>query len=222
MKPSPAAPLAPALAALALLAACSSEAKPVAPPASQPAPAVVAAPEAAPAAATAPLPSTESDPMYDIPLTTLDGKPTTLADYRGKTLLLVNVASKCGLTEQYAGLQSLHETYAARGFEVVGFPCNQFKGQEPGTPAEIQTFCSTTYGVTFPLMAKLEVNGKGRHPLYAKLTAVPDAQGAAGDVQWNFEKFLVHPGGKTIERFRPKTTPQDPSLVAAIERALPK
>jgi glutathione peroxidase len=198
-----------AWAALALLAACSAE----------PAPTTSSSPTPA-SEASAPAPQTDS--MYDIPLTTLDGKPTTLTPYREKALLVVNVASKCGLTPQYEGLQALRDAYGARGLEVVGFPCNQFKGQEPGTPAEIQSFCSTNYGVTFPLMAKLEVNGKGRHPLYAKLTAVPDAKGEAGDVQWNFEKFLVHPGARTIQRFRPMTAPDDPSLVAAIEAALPK
>lgn len=218
MHTSPASPRAPLLLALALCAACSADAVPVSAQPAQHA----AAPAAAPVEASATAPALESDPMYDIPIATLDGKPTSLAAYRGKALLVVNVASKCGLTPQYKGLQKLHDTYAARGFEVVGFPCNQFKGQEPGTPEEIQTFCSTNYGVTFPLMAKVEVNGKGRHALYGKLTAVPDAQGEAGDVQWNFEKFLVHPGGKKIERFRPKTTPEDPGLVSAIEAALPK
>jgi glutathione peroxidase len=217
MQPLPASSSAPAWAALALCAACSAEPAPTPPPARESAATPVAAHAEAPETA----PATETDPMYDIPIATLDGKPTDLSAYRGKALLVVNVASKCGLTPQYKGLQQLHDTYAARGFEVVGFPCNQFKGQEPGTPEEIQTFCSTNYGVTFPLMAKLEVNGKARHALYGKLTAVPDANGEAGDVQWNFEKFLVHPGGKKIQRFRPKTTPEDPTLVAAIEAALP-
>src|SRR4051794_33143536 len=129
--------------------------------------------------------------LFDIPLQTLDGAATSLGEHRGKALLLVNVASKCGLTPQYAGLEKLHETYADRGFEVLGFPCNQFAGQEPGTPEEIATFCSTSYGVTFPLFAKLEVNGPGRHPLYTELTRTPDTAGEAGDVSWNFEKFLV-------------------------------
>jgi glutathione peroxidase len=204
---------APAWAALALAAACTAEPAPTSRPAAQ---------TAAPLEAAAPVPESESEAMYDIPIATLDGKPTSLSAYRGKALLVVNVASKCGLTPQYKGLQELHDTYAARGFEVVGFPCNQFGGQEPGTPEQIATFCETNYKVTFPLMAKLEVNGKGRHSLYGKLTAVADAKGEAGDVQWNFEKFLVHPGGKQIERFRPKTTPNDPALVAAIEAALPK
>jgi glutathione peroxidase len=125
--------------------------------------------------------------LYDIPLRTLTGEPTTLGDLSGKTLLLVNVASKCGLTPQYTGLEQLQERYADRGFSVVGFPCNQFGGQEPGTAEEIQTFCSTTYGVTFPMMDKIDVNGDERHPLYQELTAVEDETGAAGDIQWNFE-----------------------------------
>jgi len=134
---------------------------------------------------------------------------------------VVNVASKCGLTPQYAGLERLHERYAGRGFAVVGFPCNQFGGQEPGTAAEIGEFCSTTYGVTFPMLEKVEVNGPGRHPVYTELTAVPDASGEAGDVQWNFEKFLVGPDGRVLARFRPQTTPEDPALIAAIEANLP-
>jgi glutathione peroxidase len=161
------------------------------------------------------------DSLYDIPLQTLDGRPTNLAEHKGKTLLLVNVASKCGLTPQYTGLERLHETYAARGFAVLGFPCNQFGAQEPGTPEEIQTFCSTTYGVTFPLFAKLDVNGPGRHPLYEQLTQAADATGEAGDIQWNFEKFLVTPDGTVAARFRPRTEPDDPALVEAVEAQLP-
>ena len=134
--------------------------------------------------------------------------------------LLVNVASKCGLTPQYEGLERLQETYGDRGFTVLGFPCNQFLGQEPGTAEEIAEFCSTTYGVSFPLFEKIEVNGDGRHPLYAELTEVADAEGAAGDIQWNFEKFLVSPDG-TIRRFRPGVEPEAPELVAAIEADLP-
>lgn len=157
---------------------------------------------------------------YDIPLRTLDGKPSTLADYRGKALLIVNVASKCGLTPQYAGLQALQDRYAPRGFTVLGFPCNQFGGQEPGTAEQIGEFCSTTYGVSFPMFEKLSVNGPERHPLYAELTAVPDAAGKAGDIEWNFEKFLVDRDGG-VRRFRPKTNPDDPALIAAVEAALP-
>ncbi len=159
--------------------------------------------------------------LYDIPLNTLTGEPASLEPYRGKALLLVNVASKCGLTPQYTGLEQLQETYETKGFSVLGFPCNQFMGQEPGTPEEIQQFCSTTYGVTFPLFEKLEVNGEHRHPLYEQLTEVADAAGEAGDVTWNFEKFLVSPAGEVVGRFRPQVEPADPTLVAAIEGELP-
>ena len=133
--------------------------------------------------------------LYDIPIHTLQGDDAELGDYAGKTLLLVNVASKCGLTPQYEGLERLQKTYADRGFSVIGFPCNQFLEQEPGTAEEIEQFCSTTYGVTFPLMEKIEVNGEGRHPIYAELTEKADAEGKAGDITWNFEKFLVSPKG---------------------------
>jgi glutathione peroxidase len=159
--------------------------------------------------------------VHDIPVNTLDGQPASLADLAGKTLLVVNVASKCGLTPQYAGLERLHERFAGRGFSVAGFPSNQFGGQEPGSAGEIQEFCSTTYGVTFPMFEKIEVNGPGRHPIYTQLTAVPDATGEAGDIQWNFEKFLVSPEGEVIARFRPGTEPEDAELVAAIEANLP-
>lgn len=157
---------------------------------------------------------------YDIPLRTLDGKPSSLDTYQGKALLIVNVASRCGLTPQYTGLQSLHERYSGRGFAVLGFPCNQFGAQEPGTPEQIGEFCSTNYGVTFPLFEKIAVNGPERHALYAELAQVADGSGKAGDIEWNFEKFLVSPQG-TVQRFRPKTKPEDPELVAAIEAALP-
>ena len=159
-------------------------------------------------------------PLLDVPVTTLDGRETTLAEHSGETLLIVNVASKCGFTKQYAGLEALHERYADRGFAVLGFPCNQFGGQEPGTAEEIQEFCSTTFGVTFPLYAKVEVNGPDRHPLYAELTETADADGAAGDVQWNFEKFLVSRDGSTVTRFRAKVTPEDAELVEALEKDL--
>jgi glutathione peroxidase len=159
--------------------------------------------------------------VSDIPVNTLAGEPSSLGELAGKTLLVVNVASKCGLTPQYAGLERLHERFAERGFAVVGFPCNQFGGQEPGTAEEIQDFCSATYGVSFPMFEKIEVNGPGRHPVYTELTAVPDAAGEAGDVQWNFEKFLVGPDGTVLGRFRPRTEPDDPDLVAAIEANLP-
>ena len=160
--------------------------------------------------------------LYDIPLKTLHGEPTTLAEHKGKALLLVNVASKCGLTPQYTGLERLHETYAERGFAVLGFPCNQFGAQEPGSAEEIETFCSTSYGVTFPLYEKLEVNGEDRHPLYDELTTVPDPEGKAGDVVWNFEKFLVSPEGEVVRRFRPLVEPEAPELVEAVEATLPE
>ncbi len=131
------------------------------------------------------------------------------------------MASKCGLTPQYEGLERLQETYGDRGFSVLGFPCNQFLGQEPGSAEEIQEFCSTTYGVTFPLFEKIEVNGEGRHPLYEELTAVPDSEGQAGDITWNFEKFLVSPAGQVVSRFRPQVEPEDAALVEAIEAQLP-
>jgi glutathione peroxidase len=161
--------------------------------------------------------------VHDIPVNTLAGQPASLgeADLEGKTLLVVNVASKCGLTPQYEGLERLQARYGDRGFSVVGFPCNQFGGQEPGTADEIQEFCSATYNVTFPLFEKIEVNGEGRHPVYEELTAAPDASGEAGDIQWNFEKFLVGRDGTVIGRFRPRTDPEDPEVVAAIEANLP-
>jgi glutathione peroxidase len=158
--------------------------------------------------------------IHDIPLQTLAGKPASLGDFAGETLLIVNVASKCGLTPQYEGLERLHERFAGRGFSVVGFPCNQFGGQEPGTAEEIQEFCSTTYGVTFPMFSKVEVNGPDRHPVYAELTAVSDAEGEAGDIQWNFEKFLVDGDGAVVARYRPRTDPESAELVAAIEARL--
>jgi glutathione peroxidase len=161
--------------------------------------------------------------LRDIPVSTLSGEASSLAggELAGKTLLVVNVASKCGLTPQYAGLEDLHKRFADQGFAVVGFPCNQFGAQEPGSPEEIAEFCSASYGVSFPLFEKVEVNGPGQHPIYAELTAVADADGEAGDVQWNFEKFLVGPDGTVLGRFRPLTSPDAPELVAAIEAGLP-
>jgi glutathione peroxidase len=159
--------------------------------------------------------------IHSVPVQTLGGDQTTLGAFAGQTLLVVNVASKCGNTPQYAGLERLQQTYGQRGFSVIGVPSNQFGGQEPGTAEEIETFCSTTYGVSFPLLEKLEVNGPGRHPLYDELTAQPDAAGEAGDVQWNFEKFLVSPAGDVVGRFRPGTQPEAAELVAAIEEQLP-
>jgi len=159
--------------------------------------------------------------LRDIPLRTLDDAPTTLgALTSGGPAMIVNVASRCGLTPQYAALVELQRRYGPRGFTVVGMPCNQFAGQEPGTAEEIKEFCATTYGVDFPLLAKADVNGPGRHPLYAELTQAPDEQGEAGDVQWNFEKFLVDREGEVVARFRPRTAPDDPAVIAAIEKLL--
>ncbi|MEZ4359232.1 MAG: glutathione peroxidase [Kofleriaceae bacterium] len=160
--------------------------------------------------------------MWNAPINTLQGQPTTLAAYKGKALLVVNVASKCGLTPQYSTLEALQKKYGDQGFTVVGFPCNQFKGQEPGTAKEIETFCSTTYGVTFPMMEKIEVNGPGRHAIYNALTEIADASGHKGDIRWNFEKFVISADGAKVTRFDPRTTPDDPAVVAAVEAALPK
>jgi len=158
--------------------------------------------------------------IYDVPVSALDGGAADLHDYAGKAVLIVNVASKCGLTPQYTGLERIHEEYAGRGFSVLGFPCNQFLGQEPGTPEEIAEFCSTTYGVTFPLSEKIEVNGDGRHPLYQQLTPTADAEGHTGDIRWNFEKFLVGRDGEIIQRFSPMVEPENADIVGAIEKAL--
>jgi glutathione peroxidase len=159
--------------------------------------------------------------LRDISVNTLSGEPSSLGELGDKTLLVVNVASKCGLTPQYAGLEELQEQYGDRGFSVVGFPCNQFGGQEPGSAEEIAEFCSATYGVSFPMFEKIDVNGEQRHPIYSELTATADADGEAGDIQWNFEKFLVGPDGSVLARFRPMTTPDAPELVSAIEANLP-
>ncbi|SEH62944.1 glutathione peroxidase [Mycolicibacterium rutilum] len=161
-------------------------------------------------------------PLTDIAVTTLDGRDTTLGELAGGAALVVNVASKCGLTPQYTALEKLAEDYRDRGLTVIGVPCNQFMGQEPGTAEEIQEFCSTTYGVTFPLLAKTDVNGAERHPLYAELTKAADDSGEAGDIQWNFEKFLLAPGGTVVKRFRPRTEPDAPEVIAAIEDVLPR
>ena len=154
-------------------------------------------------------------------LTLLDGSDTTLDAYASQALLVVNVASECGFTRQYAGLEALYERYHERGLTVIGVPSNQFGAQEPGTAEEIAEFCQTNFGVTFPLLAKTDVNGPDRHPLFARLTEVADATGKAGDVTWNFEKFLVSPQGEVVGRFRSKVEPDDPGLVAAIEAVLP-
>ncbi len=157
--------------------------------------------------------------IRDIELTTIDGEPTTLADYADKTVMVVNVASKCGNTPQYEQLEELQKEYGDQGFTVLGFPCNQFMGQEPGTAEEIKEFCSLTYGVTFPLMDKVKVNGRGRHPLFAALTKVEDDKGRSGDVRWNFEKFVIAPDD-SVRRFSNKTLPDDPRVIAAIEDAI--
>jgi glutathione peroxidase len=154
-------------------------------------------------------------------LTGIDGRQIDPAVLDGKAVLVVNVASRCGLTPQYEGLERLQERYGAAGFTVLGVPCNQFAGQEPGTPEEIQQFCSTTYGVSFPVTEKLDVNGRQRHPLYERLTAVPDSDGRAGEVEWNFEKFLISPTDEIVARFRPQVEPEDDQVIRAIEAVLP-
>ena len=158
--------------------------------------------------------------IYDLQLPALDGAVLDLAQFSGRATLVINVASRCGFTPQYEGLQRLHERFEPRGFSVLGVPCNQFGEQEPGGPEEIAAFCSETYAVSFPLTAKLDVNGPHRHPLYRELTSTPDAEGRSGDVQWNFEKFLVSPEGRVVGRFRPVTEPESSELLTAIEDAL--
>ncbi|HEY8472474.1 MAG TPA: glutathione peroxidase [Natronosporangium sp.] len=159
--------------------------------------------------------------VFDVDINALGGGPAQLGQYRGRAMLIVNVASQCGLTPQYAGLQALADTYADRGLVVLGVPCNQFGGQEPGTEAQIAEFCQTNYGVTFPLTEKIEVNGAGRHPLYQRLVGVADAEGYTGDIRWNFEKFLIAPDGSVAARFHPRTEPNSPELTSAIEKVLP-
>jgi len=158
--------------------------------------------------------------VYEVPLSTIDGEAGVLAGQQGKVTLLVNVASFCGLTPQYEGLEELYEKYGARGFSVIGIPCNQFGAQEPGTSDEIKTFCSTTYNVQFPLTEKIEVNGDGRHALYDQLTATADGEGHTGDIRWNFEKFLIGRDGEIVARFSPLTEPGNDELVSAIEKAI--
>ncbi len=158
--------------------------------------------------------------LHDFQQKTLDGKDKSLADYKGKAVLVVNVASKCGLTPQYTGLQKLHEKYSARGFEVLGFPCNQFAGQEPGNAEEIAEFCERNYGVTFPMFAKIDVNGANRAPLYAWLTAEQTQPDGPGDVMWNFGKFLVDKQGNVVARFNPRVAPDAAELTSALEKAL--
>src|SRR6478752_10062946 len=155
--------------------------------------------------------------LYDLDLDALDGSAHVLDAAKGKTTLVVNVASKCGLTPQYVQLEELQQQYGDRDFTVLGVPCNQFLEQEPGSADEIATFCSTTYGVTFPLSAKVEVNGDARHPLYDELTKTADAEGHSGDIRWNFEKFLLNGDGEVVARFAPTVVPDDPAIVSAIE-----
>jgi glutathione peroxidase len=160
--------------------------------------------------------------LTDLPVTTLAGENSSFGDLsNGRATLVVNVASRCGLTPQYGQLEALHDELADRGFTVLGFPSNQFGGQEPGTSEEIAEFCSATYGVTFPMSQKIDVNGPKRDPIYAELTETPDAKGEAGDVQWNFEKFLVAPDGRVVGRFRSQTKPDAPEIRSAIESVLP-
>jgi glutathione peroxidase len=158
--------------------------------------------------------------LHDFKVTTIDGREQSLADYAGKVALVVNVASQCGLTPHYAGLQELYESFKDQGLVVLGFPCNQFGSQEPGTESDIKKFCESRFGVTFPMFAKIEVNGANRHPLYAFLTSQPTKPDAAGDIQWNFAKFLVDRGGNVIARFAPPTKPVSEEIVAAIEQVL--
>lgn len=160
--------------------------------------------------------------LRELPVRTIAGEDITLAAFAGRALLVVNVASQCGATPQYAGLQELHRRYEERGLTVLGFPCNQFGEQEPGDGEEINRFCTTTYGVSFPMFDKVEVNGPARHPLFAELTKAADAQGRAGAVRWNFEKFLVAPNDRVVGRFRTDVAPDDPALIAAVEACLPQ
>ncbi|MFE9647213.1 glutathione peroxidase [Streptomyces sp. NPDC006365] len=163
---------------------------------------------------------TNSNSVYDVDIASLQGGSADLGQYKGKAVLIVNVASRCGLTPQYAGLEQLHERYAAQGFTVLGVPCNQFMGQEPGTSEEIAEFCSATYGVTFPMTEKIEVNGEGRHALYERLVPTEDAEGHSGDIRWNFEKFLLGRDGTVLARFSPQTEPESAEVVAAVEKAV--
>ncbi|MBL1082001.1 glutathione peroxidase [Streptomyces actinomycinicus] len=158
--------------------------------------------------------------VLNVEIGALTGGSANLPQYAGKAVLIVNVASKCGLTPQYTGLERLQERYAGQGFTVLGVPCNQFLGQEPGSAEEIAEFCSATYGVTFPLTEKVEVNGEGRHALYERLVGFADAEGHTGDIRWNFEKFLIGRDGQVVARFSPQTEPESAEVVAAVEGQL--
>ena len=182
-------------------------------------PANLPAPGSAPPPVTV---TTELDGIWNIPLKTVQGKDAKLSDFKGKEIMVVNVASQCGNTPQYAVLEALQKKYEPKGFTVVGFPCNQFGQQEPGSSQEIATFCATNYGITFPIFEKIEVNGPGRSDIYKALTPIADASGHTGDIRWNFEKFLVSADGTKVTRFAPKTQPDDPKVIAAIENGLPR
>ena len=158
--------------------------------------------------------------LYGLDVKAIDGTSQRLGDYEGKVLLIVNVASECGLTPQYEGLQKLHAEYAPKGFAVLGFPCNQFGGQEPGSDADVQKFCTTNYGVTVPMFSKIAVNGPGRAPLYAWLTSQATRPDGPGDINWNFAKFVIDRTGAVVARFDPATPPAAPELRAAIQKAL--
>ena len=158
--------------------------------------------------------------IYDYTLQSIDGKATPLSSLKGKVVMLVNVASKCGYTPQYAGLESLYEKYRDQGFVIVGIPANNFMGQEPGTNAEIKTFCKTKYDVKFPMMAKVSVKGDDKAPLYQYLTSKQENPKTGGEIQWNFTKFLVDRNGNVIARFEPAVTPEDPALTSAVDAAL--
>ena len=160
--------------------------------------------------------------IFDVRINALTGGPLALDQFRGNAVLVVNVASQCGMTPQYAALQALADAYTDRGLVVLGVPCNQFGDQEPGTAAEIAEFCRTNYGVRFPMTEKVQVNGEDRHPLYAELVDAADARGHTGDVRWNFEKFLVAPDGQVVARFHPRVAPDAPELTSAVEKALPR
>ncbi|MET9891641.1 glutathione peroxidase [Streptomyces sp. NPDC006465] len=163
---------------------------------------------------------TTDNSVLDVEIGALQGGSADLSQFAGKAVLIVNVASKCGLTPQYAGLEQLHARYAGQGFTVLGVPCNQFLGQEPGSSEEIAEFCSATYGVTFPMTEKVDVNGDGRHGLYERLVGTADAEGHAGDIRWNFEKFLIGRDGTVVGRFSPQTEPESAELVSAVEKAI--
>lgn len=207
---------------VAVAASCSPEAKPkVSPKADEVEPAAEKTPNPTPYRPIRRRVSAEQQSLlFDTPVKTLGGEDSSLGAYRGKTLLVVNVASECGLTPQYEQLQAVQEKYEGQGFTVIGFPCNQFGGQEPGTADEILAFGKEKYQVDFPLMQKLETNGANRHPIYQALTAIEDHEDKAGDIEWNFEKFLVSADGAHVTRIRPEILPDDPSVLSLIDSEL--